>query len=68
MRMRCNHNKFDATLAQLMTTVGEVAFEYSDNTQEAYKLARLILVKILRGESPGSETIDRRFHETRYLH
>ena len=66
--MRCNHNKIDTTLGELMATVGEVAFEYSDNTQEAYKLARLVLVKILRGASPGSETIDRHFPGTKYLH
>jgi len=68
MKMKCNDNKIDTTLGELIAAISEVAYEYSRDTKEAYNLARLVLVKILRSASPGSETIDRHFHGTKYLH
>jgi hypothetical protein len=40
--------KLDATLDELVAAVGQVAFEYSNNDQEAYNLARLALVEIIK--------------------
>lgn len=43
--------KFDTTLGELIAAASEVAFEYSNNDVEAYQLARLALVEILRQTS-----------------
>jgi len=43
--------RINTTLGELIAAASEVAFEYSDNDKEAYKLARLALVEILRRAS-----------------
>ena len=43
--------KLDTTLGQLIAAAGEVAFEFSDNDKEAYNLAQLALIEILRKTS-----------------
>jgi hypothetical protein len=40
--------KLDATLSELVAAAGQVAFEYSNNDQEAYNLARLALVEFIK--------------------
>lgn len=35
-------------LDQLIAAAGEVAFEYSDNDREAYDMARLALIEIIK--------------------
>lgn len=40
--------KLDATLGELVAAAGQVAFEYSNSDQEAYDLARLALVEIIK--------------------
>jgi hypothetical protein len=56
--MTGNHdpNKLDTTLGDLIEAVSEVAFEYSDNAGEAYLLARLALVEILKTASYRTDT------------
>jgi hypothetical protein len=46
-----NANKLDTNLAKLIAAAGEVAFEFSNNDKEAYNLARLALIEILRKTS-----------------
>lgn len=70
--MRRNHpaENFNTTLGDLIQAVSEVAFEYSDNPREAYTLARLALVEILKtASSPaaGDDTGDR-ISKKHYLH
>jgi len=43
--------RINTTLGELIAAASEVAFEYSDNDKEAYRLARLALVEILRRAS-----------------
>jgi hypothetical protein len=43
--------KLETTLGELIAAASEVAFEYSNNDMEAYQLARLALVEILRQTS-----------------
>jgi hypothetical protein len=43
--------KLDTTLGQLIAAASEVAFEFSDNDKEAYNLAQLALIEILRKTS-----------------
>jgi hypothetical protein len=58
MKSSRDGNGFDTTLGELMATISDVAFENSDDTKEAYDLARLVLVEILTGKSLGRETVD----------
>lgn len=46
-----NSNKIDTTLGDLIAAASEVAFEYSDNDKEGYRLARLALIEMLRKAS-----------------
>jgi hypothetical protein len=67
-----NHNKrLNTTLGELIAAASEVAFEYSQNEKEAYRLARLALIEILRKAS-RSATLDVDFGDTGspegYLH
>lgn len=68
MKINRNGNRIDTTLGELIAAVSEVAFEYSDDTKEAYHLARLTLVEILKGALPGSKSIDGRLPASKHLH
>ncbi len=52
--------KIETTLGELVAAASEVAFEYSNNDIEAYKLARLALIEILRKTSHPLD-LDREF-------
>jgi hypothetical protein len=52
--------KLDTTLGELIAAASEVAFEYSQSDEEAYKLARLALVELLK-RSSRSVTLDEEF-------
>ena len=43
--------RIDTTLGELIAAASEVAFEYSDNEREAYRLARLALIEMLKNAS-----------------
>ena len=49
--MDSNGKKLDTTLGELIAAASEVAFEYSDNDKEAYRLARLALIELLKDSS-----------------
>jgi hypothetical protein len=49
--MEHNSKKLDTTLGDLIAAASEVAFEYSDNDKEAYRLARLALIELLKNAS-----------------
>jgi len=61
-------NRINTTLGELIATVSELAFEYSADTREAYDLARLVLVELLKKVSFGSESIGRYVPGTPLLH
>lgn len=46
-----NVYRLDTTLGDLIAAASEVAFEFSDNDKEAYDLAQLALIEILRKTS-----------------
>ena len=50
--------KLDTTLGELIAAASEVAFEYSDNDREAYKLAQAALIEILRKASHADSLDD----------
>ncbi len=45
-------NRLETTLGDLIAAASEVAFEYSDNEQDAYLLAQIALIEMLRKTSP----------------
>lgn len=63
--------KLETTLGELIEAVSEVAFEYSDDTKEAYRLARVALVEILKSASFSGD-LDSNFRQIlikkEYLH
>jgi hypothetical protein len=46
-----NSRRIDTTLGELIAAASEVAFEYSDNDKDAYRLARLALIEMLKKAS-----------------
>ena len=59
----------NTTLGDLIAVASEVAFEYSDNDKDAYKMARLALNEILKNSS-HSINLDEDFDPpvTKHLH
>jgi urease gamma subunit len=54
-----------ASLGELVATISDIAFEYAGDGEEAYEIARRVLVDVLRD---ASLTIDRHFPASKYLH
>lgn len=55
--------KFETTLGDLLAAASEVAFEHSNNDKEAYQLARLALIEMLRQTSHPLD-LDREFENS----
>jgi hypothetical protein len=68
MNTNNSNRRIDTTLGELVATVSEFAFEYSSDTKEAYDLARVVLVELLKEASFGSRIIDRYTPEPPLLH
>ena len=66
-----NTKVLNTTLGELIAAASEVAFEYSDNDKDAYRMARLALIEILRN-APHLTVLDEDFDLTlagkKYLH
>lgn len=45
---KTNNYRIETTLGDLIAAASEVAFEYSENDKEAYSLAQLALIEMLR--------------------
>ena len=59
----------NTTLGELIAAASEVAFEYSDNDKDAYRMARLALIEILKNTSqPTVLAEDFDAPATKYLH
>jgi len=48
---KAHRRKLDTTLSDLIAAAGEVAFEHSDNDQEAYNLVRFALIEIIKNSA-----------------
>ena len=48
---KANHRRIDTSLSDLIAAAGAVAFEFSDNDKEAYKLAQAALIEIIKKTS-----------------
>jgi hypothetical protein len=53
-------NRLETTLGDLIAAASEVAFEYSDNERDAYLLAQIALVEMLRKTVPNLD-LNRQF-------
>ena len=49
--MEHSFKRIDSTLGELIAAASEVAFEYSDNDRDAYRMARLALIELIRNRS-----------------
>ena len=56
--MEKSTKKLDTTLGELIAAASEVAFEYSDNDRDAYKLAQAALIEILKKASHSGSLDD----------
>ena len=65
---RKNKRRIHTTLGDLIATISDVALENSVDPKEAYKLARLVLVQILKSASVRSENVDGHFSTSKHLH
>jgi hypothetical protein len=65
---RKNKRRIHTTLGELVATISDIAFEYAADGEEAYEIARWVLVGFLKDASLRSETIDRHFPASKYLH
>lgn len=59
---KSNSRRLDASLGALIAAAGEVAFEFSDNDQEAYKLAQVALIEIIKKTNQPAD-LDQEFAE-----
>jgi hypothetical protein len=68
---RANTKVLNTTLGELIAAASEVAFEYSDNDKDAYRLARLALIELLKN-APHPKALDEDFDLSptgkKYLH
>lgn len=63
--------KINPSLGELIAAAGELAFEYSTSDREAYRLARVALIEILKsGLYPNElpQLLDGSGENSRYLH
>ena len=48
---KANCRRIETTLGDLIAAASEVAFEYSDNDRDAYSLAQLALIEMLKNSA-----------------
>jgi hypothetical protein len=58
MKINHNGNRIDTTLGDLIAAISDVAFEYSADAKEAYRLTRLVLMEILPDACPRGDIVD----------
>ena len=56
--MEHSPKRIETTLSELIAAAGAVAFEYSDNDRDAYRLARLALIELIKNRSQIAEFDD----------
>ena len=68
MKITPSDHRTDSTLGELIATISDVAFEYATDTEEAYEIACLVLMRILKDASLKREIVNRRLSPTQYPH
>lgn len=64
--MKVNRN--ETTLRELIATISDFAFEYATDTEEAYEIGCLVLVRILKDASLKRKRLDWQLSATKYPH
>lgn len=59
---KTNSRRIDTSLGDLIAAAGAVAFEFSDNDKDAYKLAQVALIEIIKKTSAPID-LDRELEE-----
>lgn len=68
MKVNPDNRDLNTTLGELIATISEVAFENATDAKEAYTLASLVLMEMLKCASFNSEIIDHYVPMSKYLH
>jgi hypothetical protein len=68
MKVNRNDRTTDTTLRDLVATMSDVAFEYAADTEEAYEIACLVLLRILKDASLKRQIDDQPVPATKYPH
>ncbi|HET7004164.1 MAG TPA: hypothetical protein VFK65_01640 [Candidatus Binatia bacterium] len=58
MKLKQTGNRVDTTLGDLIAAISDIAFEYTDDTDDAYRLAGLVLKEILKDASLSGDIVD----------
>lgn len=65
MKIEANNKMMtDATFRKFLAAASDLAFEFSDNSRDAYKITREAFVDILRDALPQRRFIKPHFHGT----
>lgn len=68
MKLNDSGKRIETTLGELIATISDVAFESCDDTEEAYTLALLVSLEILKRASFTSQLQNRRAPSSKYPH
>lgn len=52
MKLNHNRNRINTTVGDLIAAITDAALECTDNTKDAYRLASVVLVEILKNAPP----------------
>jgi|GEM_PF-2374264 len=64
MKINPNDIMTDATFTKLLTAASDLAFQYSENSQDGYKITRRAFVEMLRDALPRKRFVEPHFHGT----
>ena len=58
--MKLNHgeNRIDTTLGDLIAAISDIAFEYTEDKNDAYRLTGVVLAEILKKTSLSADIVD----------
>ena len=68
MRVDRSDPGVDTTLKDLMATISDVAFEHAGEPEEAYEIARLVLLRILKDASLKRKWLTGQFSAAKCSH
>ena len=62
MKLNHNRNRINTTVGDLIAAITDAALEYTDNTKDAYRLASVVLVEILKNAPLSADIVDPPFY------
>jgi hypothetical protein len=67
MKIEANNKVTDATFRKFLAAASDLAFEYSENGQDGYKITRRAFVEMLRDAFPKRAFIEPHLHGTKHI-